>query len=180
MNTANLLDNVEYASFNRRMISSTIDILIIAIILTPITNLLDFFLYDSKGLSVMIGEFFQTRNNTVSSEELWDFLSTHHIIAKYFFVQIILLIVIGLFFIGFWFYNGQTPGKMITRSKIVDAKLGTKPILRQCIVRFLSYIPSTLILCIGFIMASFTKKKQGLHDMIAGTVVMLDKNRNSN
>ena len=175
MNTVNLLDNVEYASFNRRMISSTIDVLIIAIILTPITNLLDFFLYDDKGLAVTIGEFFQARNNTVSSEELWHFLSVHHIIAKYLFVQITLLTVIGLFFVSFWYYKGQTPGKIITKSKIVDAKLGTKPTLKKCIVRFLSYILSTLIICIGFIMVSFTKKRQGLHDVIAGTIVVLDK-----
>lgn len=28
-----------------------------------------------------------------------------------------------------------------------------------------------MILCIGFIMVGFTERKQGLHDMLAGTLV---------
>jgi uncharacterized RDD family membrane protein YckC len=29
-----------------------------------------------------------------------------------------------------------------------------------------------ITLCIGFIMVGFTERKQGLHDMIAGTLVL--------
>jgi uncharacterized RDD family membrane protein YckC len=38
--------------------------------------------------------------------------------------------------------------------------------------RHFAKIISGLILCIGFIMAGFTEKKQGLHDMIAGCLVI--------
>ena len=38
--------------------------------------------------------------------------------------------------------------------------------------RNLAKILSGLILCIGFLMVAFTGKKQGLHDMIAGTLVV--------
>lgn len=38
--------------------------------------------------------------------------------------------------------------------------------------RFFSKIVSALILLMGFIMVLFTKKRQGLHDMIAGTYVL--------
>ena len=38
--------------------------------------------------------------------------------------------------------------------------------------RYWSKILSAFILCIGFLMAGFTKKKQGLHDIIAGTLVV--------
>jgi uncharacterized RDD family membrane protein YckC len=38
--------------------------------------------------------------------------------------------------------------------------------------RYFSKIISTLILFIGYIMAGFTEKKQALHDMIAGTLVL--------
>lgn len=84
MDNKKLLDNFEYALFNRRIFSSTIDVLIVTVILTPITHLLDFFLYNNKGLAVTIGEFSKYRNNTVSSEELWQFLSENHILTKYF------------------------------------------------------------------------------------------------
>jgi uncharacterized RDD family membrane protein YckC len=38
--------------------------------------------------------------------------------------------------------------------------------------RYFAKIISTLILCIGYMMAGFTEKKQALHDMIAGTLVL--------
>lgn len=37
--------------------------------------------------------------------------------------------------------------------------------------RYLAKILSAAILCIGFIMVAFTERKQGLHDLIAGTLV---------
>jgi uncharacterized RDD family membrane protein YckC len=38
--------------------------------------------------------------------------------------------------------------------------------------RYFAKIISALILCIGFMMAGFTERKQALHDMIAGTLVI--------
>jgi uncharacterized RDD family membrane protein YckC len=38
--------------------------------------------------------------------------------------------------------------------------------------RFFAKIISTLILFIGYIMAGFTEKKQALHDILAGTLVI--------
>jgi uncharacterized RDD family membrane protein YckC len=39
--------------------------------------------------------------------------------------------------------------------------------------RLISKIFSAIIIYIGFIMIAFTDKKQGLHDMIAGTLVVV-------
>ena len=38
--------------------------------------------------------------------------------------------------------------------------------------RFFSKIVSALLLLVGFLMVAFTARKRGLHDMIAGTVVV--------
>lgn len=38
--------------------------------------------------------------------------------------------------------------------------------------RYWSKIISALILFVGFLMVAFTEKKQGLHDKIAGTLVI--------
>jgi len=38
--------------------------------------------------------------------------------------------------------------------------------------RFFGKIVSALILCVGFMMAGFTERKQALHDMMAGTLVV--------
>lgn len=37
--------------------------------------------------------------------------------------------------------------------------------------RVLAYFIDTIILLIGYIMVAFTERKQGLHDMLAGTLV---------
>lgn len=42
----------------------------------------------------------------------------------------------------------------------------------QATIRYFSKILSALILLIGYLMALFTEKKQALHDMIAGTLVV--------
>ena len=41
--------------------------------------------------------------------------------------------------------------------------------------RYLSYILSSLILCIGFMMIGWTDQKKGLHDIVAGTRVVYGK-----
>ncbi|MGN0924153.1 MAG: hypothetical protein ACI4PN_08150, partial [Ectopseudomonas mendocina] len=38
--------------------------------------------------------------------------------------------------------------------------------------RYFAAILSGLILCIGFVMAAFTERKQGLHDMLCDTLVV--------
>lgn len=40
--------------------------------------------------------------------------------------------------------------------------------------RYFAKLISALVLLIGFFMAAFTEKKQGLHDMIAGCLVVSD------
>jgi uncharacterized RDD family membrane protein YckC len=42
----------------------------------------------------------------------------------------------------------------------------------KALLRSVGKILSQMIFYIGFIMAAFTEKKQGLHDMIAGTIVV--------
>ncbi|HEY9650373.1 MAG TPA: RDD family protein [Coleofasciculaceae cyanobacterium] len=42
----------------------------------------------------------------------------------------------------------------------------------QATIRYFSKILSTLILMIGYLMVLFTEKKQALHDIIAGTLVV--------
>jgi uncharacterized RDD family membrane protein YckC len=55
---------------------------------------------------------------------------------------------------------------------IVTDTNGAKLDFTKALIRNLCKIISSLILCIGYIMAGFTDKKQGLHDMIANTLVV--------
>ena len=42
----------------------------------------------------------------------------------------------------------------------------------KALIRNVSKIVSTVILLVGYLLAAFTEKKQALHDMIAGTLVV--------
>ncbi len=72
----------------------------------------------------------------------------------------------------FWMYKQATPGKMMFSAKIVDEKTGDKPTIQQWLVRYIGYIPSTLVLGLGFFWIIWDKKKQGWHDKMAGTIVV--------
>jgi uncharacterized RDD family membrane protein YckC len=158
----------EYASLNRRLIASSIDVLLISLLLMPITQLLNAIFF-SDTLEAL----FKENEGNVDSEELWLFISDN--IIPYLTVQLISIGIMAAITIGFWIYKSQTIGKMITHCMIVDATTGDKPTKKQYIIRFFSYILSIIPLCIGFIVIYFTKKKQGWHDMLANTVVVVKK-----
>ena len=63
-----------------------------------------------------------------------------------------------------------TLGKKVLGMVVTDLD-GNRISLPRAIGRYFAKILSAIILLIGFIMVAFTEKKQGLHDMIAGTLV---------
>jgi uncharacterized RDD family membrane protein YckC len=65
-----------------------------------------------------------------------------------------------------------TPGKRLFGMKVTD--LDGDPVgFGTATGRFLGKMISGALLMIGYLMAAFTAKKQALHDMIAGTVIVL-------
>ena len=77
----------------------------------------------------------------------------------------------------FWIYKSATPGKMVVKLKVVDAKTGNPPSVQQSIIRYIGYFISTLPLFLGFIWVAWDRKKQGWHDKMAGTVVIRPQNK---
>lgn len=74
-----------------------------------------------------------------------------------------------------WFESSRfqgTPGKMAVGMIVIDLD-GHRISFGKAMIRTLSKIISALALYIGFIMIGFTEKRQGLHDMIAGTMVVM-------
>ncbi|SVB65412.1 uncharacterized protein METZ01_LOCUS218266 [marine metagenome] len=74
-----------------------------------------------------------------------------------------------------WKYYQATPGKMIFKATIVDAKTGGKPTLKQWIIRYLGYFVSLLPFGLGYFWVAFDKKKQSFHDKLANTLVIQPK-----
>jgi len=81
-------------------------------------------------------------------------------------------IVPAIAVIIFWHYRSATPGKMVTKLKIIDACSGGPPSTGQLIGRYLGYYVSTIPLALGLLWVAFDDRKQGWHDKLAGTVVV--------
>jgi len=80
--------------------------------------------------------------------------------------------------LGFWLLWMATPGKMLLDCEIVDARTRQRARPWQLVVRYLGYLLSTLTLGLGFLWMVVDRRKQGLHDKLAGTlVVMQDASR---
>ena len=88
------------------------------------------------------------------------------------------IVVETLFLCVFWIYEAAmesssrqaTLGKMAVGLKVTDEQ-GQRISFGRATGRYFSKIISSMILFIGYIMVGFTARKQGLHDMIAGTLV---------
>lgn len=84
-----------------------------------------------------------------------------------------------LVFVGYWLYEALltasswqgTIGKRVLRLKVID-EAGNRISFGRSTGRFFAKILSYVTLWIGFIMVAFTDKKRGLHDILAGTVVV--------
>ncbi|WP_159983525.1 MULTISPECIES: RDD family protein [unclassified Novosphingobium] len=63
-----------------------------------------------------------------------------------------------------------TIGKLAVGLVVTDLT-GARVSFLRATGRYFGKILSSAILCIGFIMAAFTERKQGLHDLLAGTLV---------
>jgi uncharacterized RDD family membrane protein YckC len=110
------------------------------------------------------------------------YFATHHFEQNQppdagFFVLIgLFMIIVGL---AVWLYEALmtssskqgTLGKMAFRIKVTDLN-GARISFGRATGRFFAKMVSSMIFTIGFLMAAFTERKQALHDMIAGTLVM--------
>ena len=92
------------------------------------------------------------------------------VIAAY---GVLLIIIPWLYFAGFESSRSQaTPGKLLMRIVVTDLT-GNKPTFARVTLRHFAKFISALIILIGFLMIGFTAKRQGLHDKIAGCLVLL-------
>ena len=75
------------------------------------------------------------------------------------------------YFIYFIGKDGQTPGKKLCKIRVVNAD-GSPVSYGKAAGRFFGYILSSLILCIGFLMAAWDDEKRALHDRLCNTRVI--------
>lgn len=71
-----------------------------------------------------------------------------------------------------WDRQQATVGKMLMRLKILDAATLMPLSRKQELIRYFSYFLAILPLGLGFLWVALDSKKRGLHDYLAGSVVI--------
>ena len=138
-------EEVQYIGFWQRVFATIIDTILLSIISIPIL------LY-------------------VYADQNWQ--SKAFIIGPLY--SVLSWVVPAVVIILFWKFKAATPGKITIGAKIVDARTGEHPSTGQFVGRYFAYFVSALPLCLGVLWVAFDKRKQGWHDKLAGTVVILD------
>ena len=161
------MSEVKYAGFWIRFFASFLDTLFLALPVAIIIyflsdgNWFDFSQYQQNISYAMSGNADKALANQPQTSIKWELLFE------------VSVLVVTMIFWKRW--RGATPGKKFVHIKIVDAKTFKDIDNRQAITRSFGYIASTLAFLIGFIMVAFRKDKRGLHDLLAGTVVVYDE-----
>ncbi|MCJ2183283.1 RDD family protein [Novosphingobium sp. 1949] len=119
----------------------------------------------STGLSLSFGFGISMQSYMAEAEDPFAFLPS-------------VLTMVGLSIIAQWLYYALmesskfqgTVGKLAIGLVVTDLD-GRRISFGRATGRFFAKILSGVILCIGYIMVGVTARKQGLHDMLAGTLV---------
>ena len=76
------------------------------------------------------------------------------------------------YFVTFWSTTGQTPGSRVMRITVRGADDGSILRPRRAAVRFGGLVLAAIPLLAGFLPILFDARRRGVHDMLAGTVVV--------
>ncbi|EDZ61242.1 membrane protein containing RDD domain [Sulfurimonas gotlandica GD1] len=161
------MNEVRYAGFWIRFVASFLDTLFLALPVAIVIyflsdgNWFDFSQYQQNIAYAMSGNANKALSSQPQMSMKWELL-----------FEAAVLIVTMVFWRR---WRGATPGKKFVHIKIVDAITLQDIDNKQAITRSIGYIVSTLALMIGFLMVAFRADKRGLHDLLAGTVVIYDE-----
>ena len=158
------MNEVKYAGFWIRFLASFLDTLFLALPVGIVIyflsdgNWFDFAQYQQNMQYAMSGNASKALATQPQMSIKWELL-----------FEVSVLIVTVLFWKR---WKGATPGKKFVHIKIVDAKSFEDINNKQAITRSVGYIASIFSLFIGFLMVGVRKDKRGLHDLLAGTIVI--------
>jgi uncharacterized RDD family membrane protein YckC len=155
--------SITYASFGTRLVAWLIDVIVIwcvqMIVATPILTFLGF------GIASQVQDGgFQSEEDAVG----WILAAVSAIMAT-----AIVMWVVALLYFAFM-ESSKTQGslgKMAMSIKVTDMDC-QRVSFGKAFLRNIGKIVSQMILYIGYLMAAFTEKKQALHDIMAGTLVV--------
>jgi uncharacterized RDD family membrane protein YckC len=157
-----------YAGLGRRIVAFIVDIILILLLDAVAVAVLGLF----RGLQNLY--FFAVQNAPVESltNEGTSAALFGSIVAAY---GIVIIVIPWLYYAGFESSRSQaTPGKLLMRIVVTDLD-GNKPSFARVTLRHFAKFISVLVIFLGFLMIGLTKNRQGLHDRIAGCLVLLQE-----
>ncbi|MBY0120895.1 RDD family protein [Bacillus sp. S/N-304-OC-R1] len=158
----------EYGGFWIRFAAYLIDSIIIGLPLSIITIIIFMIFFGTSGaLELLLADPSAT---DISDEQAFLFLGSYlGALGLSFLINIVGAVA---YFAGLHSSKWQaTVGKRLLGLKVTDLK-GDRISFWRALGRYLAMSFLSGILLIGYIIAAFTEKKQSLHDLIAGTIVI--------
>jgi len=157
----NVIFDYRIAGIGSRFIGALVDMIIIGVVMTALTLFLAMFL----GLfSEPVADIF----NNPEADTGW---TAGAIMAIYFLMQFILLW--GYFTLFEIILNGQTPGKRVAKTRVVQqtgSPAGALPIVIRNLVRIVDWLPTSYV--VGLITMLLNDQSRRLGDFAAGTIVI--------
>lgn len=165
-----------YGSFNSRIMASAVDMLIIMAVAVPVIDFISDRIFNPFNTNIVMNAITAPeaqQNIQTLMQAVWKMIRDNHLIERAVFSNFMQLIFVALYTLPFWFRYCATPGKMLFRMEIKDATTLEYMTRWQCVIRFLGYLVSFIPLTLGFLWIIVNRKKQGWHDSIANTVVVV-------
>lgn len=148
MNISGVLSaDTRYAGFWRRVAASMVDILL----LIPVLAIITYLAFDPPYVQGYLDAKFSAGN-------------------PYGFLSELLLVAVVVFF---WVRYLGTPGKLLLDCHIVHAQTGQPLSVGRALLRYFGYYISMLPFMLGFLWIIWDRRKQGFHDKIANSVVII-------
>ena len=76
------------------------------------------------------------------------------------------------YFIAFWSTSGQTPGNRLMRIRVQDEATGEAISTLRAAARLAGLVLAVLLVFVGVLWILVDERRRGLHDRLAGTVVV--------
>ncbi|MFY0652196.1 MAG: RDD family protein [Cyclobacteriaceae bacterium] len=158
------MNNNSYAGFWMRFVAVIID----GIVLSILQNIIILPILGAIGLSALVSVNFDL--SMMTEEDILEMLPA---IMSGIGSMILISGLISILYYSIMEASKlqATLGKLALGIKVTDENGGNLGIVK-CLIRQVGKYISSFIFMIGYIMAGFTEKKQALHDMMAGALVV--------
>lgn len=173
--------DVEYASFMGRTLAMTLDTVLLLIIFMPIFHTLSEWMspdYYAMGGDMLVGEITQAMaTGQLTVDQGVARMRELGVFEKQSLDYMVQFILTGIIIVFFWVRYHTTPGLFLLRMYIADSRTGGKPSLNQYVNRYFFTVVSVAPFMLGMLWMFFSKRNQGLQDVLAHTVVLHRKVR---